>query len=95
MGIFVSYDDINNALIISELAQEIEKTDFIDWGDLAVSEQQAYDLIASEVYEQYKQTENIKGERLVLLATITKLTVENFVLNLKLLKIQNGKASNE
>lgn len=84
----MSYDDIHNALIISELAQEIEKTDFIDWGDLSVSEQQAYELVANEVYSQYKETENMKGERLVLLATITKLVVENFVLNLKILKSQ-------
>lgn len=86
----MSYDDIQNALIISELAQEIEKSDFIDWGDLAISESAAYELIANQVYEQYKATENIKGERLVLLATITKLAVENFVLNLKLLKQNRG-----
>lgn len=82
----MSYDDIQNALILSELAQEIEGVDPIDWGDLAISESAAYELVANQVYEQYKQTENIKGERLVLLATIVKLVVENFVLNLKLMK---------
>lgn len=83
----MSYDDdIQNVLIISELAQEIEKSDFIDWGNLNVSEQEAFELVANNVYEQYRQTENIDGERLVLLANITKLVVENFVLNLKLMK---------
>lgn len=86
----MSYDDIHNALIISELAQEIEGPDPIDWGDLSVSESAAYELVANQVYEQYKETENIKGERLVLLATIVKLAVENFVLNLKLLKLYKG-----
>lgn len=87
----MSYDDIQNAIMIAELAQEIEGPDSIDWGDLAISESAAYELVANQVYEYYKETEDIKGERLVFLATIVKLTVENFVLNLKLLKIRNGK----
>jgi hypothetical protein len=76
--------------ILSELAQEIESADPIDWGNLTISESDAYDLMANEIYEKYKETENIDGERLVLLATIVKLTVENFTLNLKLMNVANN-----
>lgn len=85
MGIFIM-SDINIINTISKLAQEIESEDPIDWGDLSISESHAYDLVANEVFEKYKQTESIENERLVLLATIVKLTVENFTLNLKLMK---------
>ena len=82
--------DMDMVYIISELAQEIESADPIDWGDLSVSESEAYDLMANQVYEKYKETEGIEGERLVLLSTIVKILVENFTLNLKLMKAYKG-----
>ena len=82
--------DMDMVYIISELAREIESADPIDWGDLSVSESEAYDLMANQVYERYKETEGIEGERLVLLSTIVKILVENFTLNLKLMKAYKG-----
>lgn len=82
-------DDIRNVQIIAELAKEVNTSDPIDWADLAISENESFNLIANQVYEQYKKTESIDNERLVLLATIVKLTVENFVLNLRLIKQVN------
>jgi len=68
-----------------ELALEIEMADPIDWGMLSINERDAYDMIASSVLEQYLLTD--KDERdMMLLAIVVKLTVENFVLNLKLLQ---------
>ena len=68
-----------------ELALEIEIADPIDWGMLNINERDAYDMIASSVLEQYLLTD--KDERdMMLLAIVVKLTVENFVLNLKLLQ---------
>lgn len=67
------------------LAQEVEVEDPIDWGMLAIDENTAYRLIASQVIEKFGEQE------ITILATITKLIVENFVLNVKLLqKEQNG-----
>lgn len=80
-----NYNEFETVQLISELAREVEIKDRIDWGNLKISESEAYDLIASSVYEQFKNIEHLNGERLVLLATITKLTVENFVLNLQLM----------
>ena len=68
-----------------ELALEIEMADPIDWGMLSINERDAYDMIAPSVLEQYLLTD--KDERdMMLLAIVVKLTVENFVLNLKLLQ---------
>ena len=82
----MSTSDHDIVALISDLAKEGEKSDCIDWGDLTISEEDAFDLMSSEVYEKFKSTENMEGERLVLLSCIVKLTVENFVLNLQLMK---------
>ena len=71
--------------MLVELAKEVESEDPIDWGMLAVDEDTAYRLIASQVIEIYNT-----NDQLTMLASITKLIVENFVLNLKLQGIKNG-----
>jgi hypothetical protein len=62
-----------------ELAKEVESQDPIDWGMLSIDEDTAYKIIASQVLEIYNT-----NDQLTMLASITKLIVENFVLNLKL-----------
>lgn len=66
------------------LAQEIDVADPIDWADLAVSESEAYTLIANNILEQYL-TNSAEDRDMILLATVVKLTVENFALNLRIL----------
>ena len=66
---------------IAQLAQESELTDPIDWNMLNITEAHAYNMMASHVVEQFQDSAN---HELVMLSTITKLLVENFVLNLKL-----------
>jgi len=66
-----------------ELAMECELSDPIDWGMLHITEEQAYQMMASQLLEQFGNVN--KGDVLpVVLATATKLLVENFVLNLRL-----------
>jgi hypothetical protein len=62
-----------------ELAKEVENEDPIEWGMLSIDEDTAYKIIASQVLEIYNT-----NDQLTMLASITKLIVENFVLNLKL-----------
>ena len=64
--------------LLVELAKECETVDPIDWGDLNISEDQAYALMASHVLE-------MEDDRLTRDAILVKMLVENFVLNLKLL----------
>ena len=73
---------------IAKLAQEIEVEDPIDWGMLSISEENAYNLISANVVNQFDKYN--QSERDIMVATIVKMVVENFVLNLKLQKAQNG-----
>jgi len=68
---------------LAELAMESEIQDPIDWGMLSVDEKNAYRIMASHVLEQF---EDLSDDRkmIIVYATITKLLVENFVLNIKL-----------
>lgn len=60
------------------IAMEAEITDPIDWGELNISEEEAYRMFAATVLE-------MDNDHLTDKAIIIKLLVENFVLNLKLL----------
>lgn len=73
---------ITTAMLV-DLAMQAEITDPIDWGQLSIEERQAYTLMATSVIEQIN---GIPEEQrlMVAMATMTKLLVENFVLNVKL-----------
>jgi hypothetical protein len=66
--------------ILVALAQEVEVGDPIEWGMLAVSEEETYRLMALSIMEQFPD------ENVSILAVVLKLVVENFVLNLRLLQ---------
>jgi hypothetical protein len=72
---------------VEEMIKEIELADPIDWGMLSINEENAIRLIASSVVEHYEK--NIKpmtetDREYVFVSSIAKLTLENFVLNVKL-----------
>jgi hypothetical protein len=67
--------------IIAELAQEFELSDPIDWGLLPIREEEAYLLIAENVCNIMNNSDD---KEIVAVTAITKLLVENFVLNLQL-----------
>ena len=67
--------------ILKELALEADTVDPIDWGQLNISEDEGYNLMAMHVAE-------MENNVLTLKASCVKLMVENFVLNLKLMGIR-------
>jgi len=69
-----------------ELAKESNITDPIDWSNLNLSEDTVYEMIGLSVIEMLDKIEG-KDAEIIMSASILKLTVENFVLNLRL----NGK----
>jgi hypothetical protein len=71
----VDDEAIRNLVI---LAKEGEVVDPIDWGNLSVTEDQAYIMMATHVLE-------MERNHLTDGAIIVKLLVENFILNLKLI----------
>jgi hypothetical protein len=70
-----------NAKDLAELAQDYDIGDPIDWGMLNVQEDEAYLMIAEQVVEIMRRSKN---PELVATIAMTKLLVENFVLNLRL-----------
>lgn len=73
-------DEIIN--LVAELAQEVDKEDPIDFGMLQIDEESVWHYMAANVIDAYlPQSDN----KLVMMAVITKLIVDNFVLNAKLL----------
>lgn len=66
------------------LAREVENGDPIDWGMMPIKEEDAYHQMAQQVLEMMKSY-TPSDRRAVSMAVITKLLVENFVLNYQLL----------
>jgi len=75
-NMFEPDDEAIRNLVI--LAKEGEAMDPIDWGELSITEDQAYIMMATHVLE-------MERNHLTDGAIIVKLLVENFVLNMKLL----------
>ena len=70
--------DDDSIRILVELAKEGESMDPINWGNLNISEDEAYVLMATHVL-------GMDRNKLIDGSIIVKLLVENFVLNLKLM----------
>jgi len=73
--------------LLVDIAQEVEKEDPIDWDRLSVGKEQAYKMIATSVLEQFDKEEYNEEDKIILLSTITKMLVENMLLNLKILEL--------
>lgn len=73
-----------------ELTKEVESEDPIDWGMLSIDEEAATKIAAMDVMEMYNKWKTTGQPETIMLVTITKLVLENFMLNLKLQGINNG-----
>lgn len=62
-----------------EIAKEVEVSDPFDWADVSIDEEEAYKLMAMNLLTLDMDCD-------IMLATIVKLSVENMVLNLRLMK---------
>ena len=68
-----------------EIAAEVEAGDPTDWGKLAVGQQEAFKMIGTSILDMFDKEVYTEDDKLIILATITKLTVENMLLNLKIM----------
>lgn len=66
-----------------EIAKESNISDPIDWEKINLNEDTVYEMIGLSVIEMMAKIEKDKNRDVLLAASILKLTVENFVLNLK------------
>lgn len=83
-------DEKNNTIQqIAALAKQAEMIEPIDWSQLNITENEAYLMMASNVIEQLNSVpEDQRG--IVSMITMTKMLVENFVLNLKLKSLREN-----
>lgn len=75
---------------LASIAMDANTQDPIDWGMLSISEEQAFVMMACNVIEQMQDIPEDQREY-VAMATMTKMLVENFVLNLRLKGEENAK----
>ena len=68
--------------LVAELAQEVDKEDPVDFGMLQLDEESVWHLMSVNVVDKYLE---MSDDRVVMMATITKLLVYNFILNYKLM----------
>lgn len=84
----ISKEKQENIIQLANLAMESEMSQPIDWNKLAINKEEAFMTMASNVLEQIESLPE-EQQPVVALATITKLLVENFALNLIMQKDKN------
>ena len=74
-----------------DIAFAHEEGDPFDWGSFKQGKEQAMRMIGTSILDQFDKEDMSDGDRLILLATITKLVTENMILHTKII----GLAKNE
>jgi hypothetical protein len=75
--------------LLVDIAQDVEGQDAVDWGRLAMGKEEAYKMVGASILEMFDKPEYTFDDKVVIMSTITKLTVENMLLNLKLLTLES------
>ncbi len=73
-----------------DIAFAHEEGDPFDWGVFKDGKAQAMSMIGSSILEQFDKDVVTDADRLILLATITKLVTENMILHTKLMSTSSG-----
>jgi hypothetical protein len=68
-----------------DIAFAVEEGDPFDWGSFKQGKEQSMKMIGASILEQFDKDIVTDADRLVMLATITKLVTENMILHSKLL----------
>ena len=68
-----------------DIAFAVEEGDPIDWGVFKQGKEEALKMIGTSILEQFDKENMTDADRLIILASITKLVVENMILHTKLL----------
>jgi hypothetical protein len=69
-----------------DIAFAHEEGDPFDWGVFSKGQEQTMRMIGSSILEQFDKETITDADRLIMLATITKLVTENMILHTKLMK---------
>ena len=69
-----------------DIAFAHEEGDPFDWGVFSKGQEQTMRMIGSSILEQFDKETITDADRLIMLATITKLVTENMILHNRLMK---------
>jgi len=69
-----------------DIAFAHEEGDPFDWGLFSKGQEQTMRMIGTSILEQFDKETVTDADRLIMLATITKLVTENMILHTKLMK---------
>jgi hypothetical protein len=69
-----------------DIAFAHEEGDPFDWGIFSKGQEQTMRMIGTSILEQFDKETITDADRLIMLATITKLVTENMILHTKLMK---------
>ena len=72
-----------------DIAFAVEEGDPIDWSVFREGKESSMKMIAASIIEQFDQEDITPEHRLIMLATITKLVVENMILHTKILTLES------
>ncbi len=67
---------------LAQISMAAEEGDPFDWGSLKIDKDAAYEMMASHALEIYATQGPYRD--IILLSSLTKAIVENFILNIKL-----------
>jgi hypothetical protein len=70
-----------------DIAFAVEDGDPFDWGSFKQGKTEAMKMIGTSILDQFDKDVYTDNERLVVLATLTKLVTENMILHSKLLTL--------
>jgi len=70
-----------------DISFAVEDGDPFDWGSFKQGKTEAMKMIGTSILDQFDKDVYTDNERLVILATLTKLVTENMILHSKLLTI--------
>jgi hypothetical protein len=75
-----------------DIAFAVEEGDPLDWGVFTNGKEQAMTMIGTSILDQFDTDVITDTEKLILLATITKLVTENMILHTKMLTMTSKNA---
>lgn len=76
-----------------EVAFTVEEKDPIDWGIFKDGKQESLKMIGASILDQFDKEVYTEADKLIMLATITKLVAENMILYSHLMKLRSLGAS--
>jgi hypothetical protein len=70
---------------LTDIAFAVEEGDPFDWGSFKQGKLEAMKMIGTSILEQFDKEDMSDADRLIMLATITKLVTENMILHTKIM----------